>query len=262
MLANPFTERVRLQVNPLFISGRYKKLARGLPQSTWFCSNCHGKGCEKCNSTGKMYAESVEEIIGKPLLDATDGLKTSFHAAGREDIDVRMLGTGRPFVIEIREPKKRFLDFKKLEKEINAYGKGKIEVAKLQVADRNAVRRLKKGESKQKEYRVIIEFEKEITTKDMHLLKKRLTNASIKQKTPLRVLHRRADLTREKYIYDVNVKKLSPKKAEMKIRCQGGLYVKELVHGDEGRTMPNVADILKNKAKPLKLDVLKVIMDE
>ena len=28
------------------------------------------------------------------------------HAAGREDIDVRMLGQGRPFVIEFVNPKK------------------------------------------------------------------------------------------------------------------------------------------------------------
>ena len=28
------------------------------------------------------------------------------HAAGREDIDVRMLGDGRPFIIEFENPKK------------------------------------------------------------------------------------------------------------------------------------------------------------
>ncbi|MCJ7767320.1 tRNA pseudouridine(54/55) synthase Pus10, partial [Candidatus Bathyarchaeota archaeon] len=66
----------------------------------------------------------------------------------------------------------------------------------------------------------------------------------------------------EKYIYEVNVKKLSPNKAEMRIRCQGGLYVKELVTGDEGRTANSVSEILNNKAKPLKLDVLNVIMEE
>jgi tRNA U54 and U55 pseudouridine synthase Pus10 len=33
------------------------------------------------------------------------------------------------------------------------------------------------------------------------------------------------------------------------------------VTGDEGRTTPNVSDILKNKAKPIKLDVLDVIME-
>jgi len=121
---------------------------------------------------------------------------------------------------------------------------------------------LKKAESAQKEYRVLIEFENKITAKDVRLLKEKLKNVMVMQKTPYRVLHRRADLTREKYIYEVKVKKLSSKKAEMKVRCQGGLYVKELVTGDEGRTTPSVSEILKNRAKPIKLDVLNVIMGD
>jgi len=261
VLVNPFAEKISLQINPLYIAGRYKKLVRGIPQSKWFCSNCQGKGCEKCNWTGKMYPESVEELIATPLLDVTSGIKASFHGSGREDIDARMLGKGRPFVIEITKPQKRFLDLKKLKEVINTYAKGKVEVLNLQFADKAVVRRLKKAESAQKEYRVLIEFENKIATKELRLLEERLTNVMVMQKTPLRVLHRRADLTREKYIYEVKVKKLSPKKAEMKVRCQGGLYVKELVTGDEGRTTPSVSEILKNRAKPIKLDVLNVIME-
>ena len=261
VLVNPFAEKISLQINPLYIAGRYKKLVRGIPQSKWFCSNCQGKGCEKCNWTGKMYPESVEELIATPLLDVTSGIKASFHGSGREDIDARMLGKGRPFVIEITKPQKRFLDLKKLKEIINTYAKGKVEVLNLQFADKAVVRRLKKAESAQKEYRVLIEFENKIATKELRLLEERLTNVMVMQKTPLRVLHRRADLTREKYIYEVKVKKLSPKKAEMKVRCQGGLYVKELVTGDEGRTTPSVSEILKNRAKPIKLDVLNVIME-
>jgi len=262
IIVNPFTNEISIQINPLYIAGQYKKLVRGLPQSKWFCSNCRGKGCEKCNWTGKMYPESVEELISKPILDWTNGFKASFHASGREDIDARMLGKGRPFVIEIARPQKRFLNLKKLEESINAYADGKIKVSNLKIADKAIVRILKKKESAQKQYRVIIEFENQVATSDLHLLEKTLTNAVIRQKTPVRVLHRRADLTREKYIYEVKVKKLSPKRVEMKIRCQGGLYVKELVTGDEGRTTPNVSQILKNKAKPIKLDVLSVIMKE
>ena len=260
VLANPPAEKIRLQVNPLYIAGRYRKLVRGIPQSKWLCSNCRGKGCEKCNWTGKMYPESVEEIIGKSFLDATGGVKASFHASGREDIDARMLGKGRPFVIEITQPKKRFLNLKKLEETVNAYAKGKVEVSDLRFADKDVVRKLKKAESAQKEYRVIMEFENKITVKALRLLEEKLTNTVVKQRTPIRVLHRRANLTREKYIYEVRLKKLSPKKAEMKTRCQGGLYVKELVTGDDGRTTPNVSEILKNKAKPITLDVLNVIM--
>jgi tRNA pseudouridine synthase 10 len=261
VLINPFTETVSLQVNPLFVAGRYKKLLRGIPQTKWLCSNCRGRGCEKCGGTGKMYPESVQEIIEKPFLEATDGVEGSFHASGREDIDVRMLGNGRPFVIEITKPKKRFLDLKKLETAVNVYGKDKIAISDLRSANKDTVRKLKKAEGTQKEYRVTIEFENKINDKNLQFTKKTLTHAMIHQKTPLRVLHRRADLMREKYIYEVNVKKLSPKKAEMKIRCQGGLYVKELVTGDEGRTTPSVSEILNNKAKPLKLDVLNVIME-
>ncbi len=260
VLANPLAEKIGLQVNPLYVAGRYRKLVRGIPQSKWFCTNCRGKGCEKCNWTGKTYSESIEEIIGKPLLDATDGIKTSFHASGREDIDARMLGKGRPFVIEITQPQKRFLNLEKLEKAVDAYAKGKVEVSNLRFANKDVVRKLKKAESAQKEYRVIVEFENKIGVKDLRHMKEKLTNTLVKQRTPIRVLHRRADLTREKYIYEVKVKKLSPKKAEMRIRCQGGLYVKELVTGDERRTTPNVSEILENKAKPIKLDVLNVIM--
>jgi tRNA pseudouridine synthase 10 len=262
LLINPFTEKTKVQPNPLYIAGRYKKLVRGIPQSKWFCSNCHGKGCEKCNWTGKMYPESVEEIIAKPFLEVTGGIKASFHASGREDIDARMLGKGRPFIIQITKPKKRFLDLKKMENIVNAYAKDKVEVSHLHFADKAAVRRLKKAESSQKEYRVLIEFENKVSPEDLRLLEEKLTNVTVKQRTPLRVLHRRADLTREKYIYEVKVKKLSPKKVEMKIRCQGGLYVKELVTGDDGRTTPNVSEILRNKAEPIKLDVLDVIMED
>ena len=210
----------------------------------------------------KLYPESVEELSSKPLLEATEGEKTAFHASGREDIDARMLGTGRPFVIEVSKPKKRFVDLKEIEAKINADAVGKVKVSRLRFTTKDVVRRLKKGEGAQKEYRLLAEFENEVSDEDLHMLEEKLSGASIKQQTPLRVLHRRADLIRERYIYKLKVKKVSLKRALMEIRCQGGLYVKELVSGDEGRTIPNVSDLLGNRAKTLKLDVLKVIMDD
>jgi tRNA pseudouridine synthase 10 len=67
---------------------------------------------------------------------------------------------------------------------------------------------------------------------------------------------------RERYIYKIKVKKISQKEAEMQVRTQGGLYVKELVSGDEKRTTPSVSELLDNPAKTLKLDVLNVILDD
>jgi len=256
---SPFTDQIKLQANPLYIAGRYRKLVRGIPQSKWFCSKCRGEGCDQCNWTGKMYAESIEEIIAKPTLEATRGKDTSFHAAGREDIDARMLGSGRPFIIEVKEPKKRFVDLKILAETINEKAKGKLEVLNLNLANKDGVRKLKKREMAEKVYKVGIKFDRGISDEELKLIEEKLMNAVIRQQTPLRVSHRRADRIREKHIYKAKIKRLAPDSAEMRIRCQGGLYIKELITGDEGRTKPCVAEIINTKAEPFELDVLNII---
>jgi tRNA pseudouridine synthase 10 len=259
-IINPFEGNVRLQINPLFVGGRYRKLVRTIPQSEWFCS-CRGRGCPKCSGTGKLYSESVEAYTSKPLLEVAEGVESFFHASGREDIDVRMLGTGRPFIVEISKPKRRSVDLKQVEATVNAVAVGKVEVSELHFASKDAVRHLKKGEGAQKEYRLLAEFEKDLTVEGLRLIEQTLSGVLIKQQTPLRVVHRRADIVRERYIYKLEVKKVTLKRALLLIRCQGGLYVKELVSGDEGRTVPNVSALLDNPAKTLKLDVLNVIME-
>ncbi len=255
---NPFTGGFRLQRNPIYVAGRYLKLVRGIPQSRWLCRECDGKGCESCSWTGKTYQESVEEFVGGPMLRMFDGVDTAFHGAGREDVDARMLGSGRPFVLEVKEPRKRFIDLQKLEQKVNESAKGKVEVRNLSFADKNVVREIKKKEASQKTYRVIAGFERDVSDGDLRKVERTLSNSVVRQQTPRRVMHRRADLTREKYIYTAKVKRLSQNQVEMQIRCQGGLYIKELVTGDDGRTDPSVASILNIKPLHLQLDVLNV----
>jgi len=262
ILLNPFEEQVKVQVNPIYIAGRYRKLVRGIPQSRWLCSKCRGRGCERCNWTGKMYPESVEEIIGEPVRQQTIGEDIALHGAGREDIDARMLGRGRPFVIEVKKPKKRFLSLRKLAKTINDGAQGKVRVSGLRFANKDWVRQLKKTEAADKVYRAIVEFDKAVLDKELAQIEKRLINAVVKQQTPRRVLHRRADLVREKHIYEAKVKRLTPNRIELRLKCQGGLYIKELITGDEGRTTPNIAEIVGARATPLELDVLSVLMKE
>ncbi len=259
IIINPFTSKIALQANPFYIAGRYKKLARGIPQSKWFCPNCRGEGCAECNWTGKAYPESVEELISGPTLEKTGGEEAAFHAAGREDVDARMLGRGRPFVVELKKPKRRFIELQDLAKTINERAKGKVKVQNLRFASKDTVRRLKRKEGATKVYKVVVEFDRDVSDEELEVLAKTLTNTMIRQQTPLRVLHRRADRVREKYIYEAKIKRLKPNKIEIRIRCQGGLYIKELITGDEGRTDPNVAEIMSVKAEPVRLDVLNII---
>ena len=57
----------------------------------------------------KQYPETVEELISEDAIKLARGKGAKFHGAGREDIDVKMLGNGRTFVLEIKEPKIRNL---------------------------------------------------------------------------------------------------------------------------------------------------------
>jgi len=262
ILVNPFTGQFQLQMNPLFVAGRYRKLVRGIPQSRWLCRECKGKGCESCRWTGRRYEESVEEFVGIPIMKAAEGREISLHGAGREDVDARMLGTGRPFVLEVKEPKKRFVDLHELERAINEGADGKVEVLGLRFADKNTVRHIKKAEASEKVYFATVRFSRHVSDEELEKIGKALSEATIYQQTPCRVLHRRADLMRERYIYEAKVKRLSRNRAEMRIRCQGGLYIKELITGDEGRTSPSVASIIGTGATTAQLDVLSVITGE
>ncbi|WP_423793279.1 tRNA pseudouridine(54/55) synthase Pus10 [Methanocaldococcus indicus] len=252
---NPYDEKVTLQINPLFIKGRYRKLVRGIPQTRWLCSYCRGRGCKYCNYTGKKYPTSVEQIIGDVVLKFANGLDYRFHGAGREDIDVRMLGNGRPFVIEIKEPKKRKLNLKEIEKLINK--DGRVEVLNLEFGERKD-KVLFKNTPHKKTYRAIVECEENVNEEDIKKIEEELKNRVIYQRTPRRVLHRRADLERVRKVYNVKAKKLNDKSLELEIFCDGGLYIKELISGDEGRTKPSVSSILNKKCICKKLDVLKI----
>jgi tRNA pseudouridine synthase 10 len=132
LIKNP---KVRIQINPLYVEGKYNKWKRGIPQTKWPCTKCKERGCEECNFTGKQYPESVEELISEHFLKLTKGREAKFHGAGREDIDVLMLGSGRPFVLEIKEPKIRKLDLPKLEEEINRINEGKTSYHNLHVCE-------------------------------------------------------------------------------------------------------------------------------
>lgn len=250
-------DSVSLQINSLYIYGRYKKFKRDIPQTKWFCKICKGKGCKKCNYTGKLYVTSVEELIAHKFLKETKGTSESLHGCGREDIDVRMLGNGRPFVLEIKNPVKRKLNLSKLEKEINDKNRGFIEINNLRFSNKEEVNRLKHAEFN-KIYRIVIQGEKPINNEKLKKAVLALRGEKIGQFTPSRVAHRRANMVRKKYIYNCKVEQVHSNMAILTIEAQSGTYIKELITGDEGRTKPNLSEMIDNPCKVTELDVIEI----
>ncbi len=236
IMANFDSGKAEVQSNPLFIYGEYQKLVRGIPQTKW--------------PSGK-YKTSVEQIIAKPYMKATAGKEHKLHGLGREDIDARCLAW-RPFVLEILEPKKRFIDIKALAKKIEK----KVRVQGIRLSNIQEVREIKEAKL-DKSYRGIVVCKGRILPQELGKLNQ-LTGAIINQRTPKRVMHRRGDLLRKRKVVQVRFKPKGAKQFVFEVTGEAGLYVKELVSGDSGRTQLSVSELLANECVLKDLDVIKI----
>ena len=246
---------VTLDVRSLYIYGRYWKFIRGIPQTKWYCKKCRGIGCHFCDYTGKRFEISIEELIGKTFLEKSEGSEISLHGAGREDIDAKMLGNGRPFILEIKNPQKRFFSLKSVENESNVYTKRMAKISNLRYASKEEIAKLKSAKW-EKTYQVRIHGE--IDKRKLKEAVTALRGKLICQRTPNRVLHRRSDIERKRKIIDINIEEIMEKNAVLIIRADAGTYIKEFIDGDNGRTIPSVTGIIGKKMETEKLDVIQI----
>jgi len=246
---------VSLNIAPIFIYGRYNKLSREIPQTIWPCRACRGKGCPRCGNAGKMYATSVQEIIGDTAVEISGGKEHFLHGMGREDIDALMLGTGRPFVLEISEPRIRNIDLKELERRANLSDLAKF--SGLEFTTRDAVRRTK-DLTPTKTYAVKVRTEGKVNKERVNEVARTFRNLCIDQRTPARVEHRRADLVRKREIFWVEADWIDEHTFALTLETESGTYVKEFVSGDGGRSKPNFSEVLGVRCHVETLDVLAI----
>lgn len=265
--AGPAVIQVQAHRRAVFIGGRYLKLRRGIPQSPWFLD-------------GQRRGESsVQEEIARRVLPLLAPDAYTFLSAGREDADVRMLGTGRPFTLEVHNARRGQPDAAAcaaMEAAINAAGTG-VQVRGLRAADAALVSRLKEGEQdKEKSYSALCWVPRALTHADVALLEGSAP-LELQQQTPVRVLHRRANMTRARTVLHMRVERPSGTAGEdaaaggagqqgqyflLHMRTEAGTYVKEFITGDMGRTRPSLGGLLGGiQAEIAALDVAEVHMD-
>ena len=246
----------------VFVEGRYRKLSRDLPQTVFFCPVCKGhprrrKGCARCEGFGKLTRDSVQELVGWVFGASFKTRKNKFHGAGREDVDVRMLGEGRPFIMEMINPKVLDVDLGALEAEVNRRNAGRLEILGLHWTERQRVRVIKETPHA-KEYgaRVAIESPPD-PARVAALLGRRI---AVVQQTPQRVAHRRADKARERWIEFVAIDPIEASNDLMvRMRTEHGTYVKEAINGEGGMTQPSLAELLGSPCRCVELDVTAIL---
>ncbi|MBS3787308.1 tRNA pseudouridine(54/55) synthase Pus10 [Candidatus Bipolaricaulota bacterium] len=246
-------DRVELQVNSSFFHAKYNKYVRGIPQTVWYCKECGGRGCAKCDYTGKKYQESVQEIIQERFLKSADAKEATFHGAGREDVDARCFGR-REFVLELHDPRKRSLALEDIQEKLNR-SQAKVELFGVKETSKDKVKEIKEKKA-DKTYRAVVRLSGDISEARMDKISE--VQGTIDQRTPKRVVHRRADLVRERKVYWIHAEELCRGVLDITIKAEAGTYIKELISGDDGRTKPSVAGQLGCMARCEKLDVLDI----
>jgi tRNA pseudouridine synthase 10 len=256
--------RSKLPPAKVFVEGRYRKLSRDLPQTVFFCPDCKGhprrrRGCARCEGFGKLTRDSVQELIGWVLGAAFRTRKNKFHGAGREDVNVRMLGHGRPFVMELVAPKSLEVDLAACEAEINRRNLGRLEVEGLHWTDKGRVRAVKESKHA-KEYRATIRTGAPVDSARLAQLVGQRT--VIRQHTPERVSHRRAELDRERWIELCSAEVDPSGLLSVTLRSQHGTYVKEAISGEGGKSRPSLAELIGSPCECVDLDVLAILDEE
>uniref|UniRef100_A0A8C4TGZ5 tRNA pseudouridine(55) synthase n=1 Tax=Erpetoichthys calabaricus TaxID=27687 RepID=A0A8C4TGZ5_ERPCA len=114
---------------------------------------------------------------------------------------------------------------------------------------------MKEGEEeKTKSYSALIWTAKSIDKSDIEFIND-IKELKINQKTPLRVLHRRPLAVRPRVIHTMRVEFADEHHFRLYLKTQAGTYIKEFIHGDFGRTKPNLSILMNTVTDILELDV-------
>ncbi|XP_029049786.1 tRNA pseudouridine synthase Pus10 [Osmia bicornis bicornis] len=255
-------EDILCSCSSIFVGGRYSKLSRELSQTPWFIDGI------------KKMETSVQDIVCNPIIEAMKPQSIKFLSSGREDVDVRNIYAGRPFAVELINPRMTKITEKLLSNLVTQVNQTSQQVqitSNLKVLSRIDLKKLKEGEKvKTKFYRALCicrnGSKNTLSLEELNNTKR----IKITQKTPLRVLHRRPLSPRIRLIYEMRARWAKPQELRnlldvkdedinkffvLDIKTQAGTYVKEFVHGDFGRTKPSLCDILHSDLDIVALDV-------
>ena len=223
---------------PVFIFGRYLKMARGFSQKQKACDNCNGIGCGSCQYHGLSGFDSVEGMISQFLYEKFGAKQVKIAWIGGEDKSSLVLGTGRPFFAKIINPIKRKTSIPK-----------KVKLDKIVLQGLKMVNQMPKEPIKFKSVvEISVNTDNKINSTKLKLLKNL-------KKSPITV-YERFDKHNEKNVYSIKYKKTSPQSFLINLKVDGGLPIKRFVDGNN--ISPTLSDLLDSQCRCKEFDFYEI----
>lgn len=175
---NKLTINVNIDFGTVYLFGRYNKYARDVPQTPWILQNGGSSNNleeEEDDGQHRIGRASVEEIIAHTVKEHLRCETCQMHGCGREDIDVRCLGNGRPFVLQLKNVQQP-VTAETLESIQNVINSKQglnmhqdILISSLQRTIASTWERMQvEAEEKRKGYCCVVYSERRLTKEDMH----------------------------------------------------------------------------------------------
>ena len=263
---------------PVLLMGNYIKASRAISQTPWTIDSddsppppaaaTAAPAAVAVRPKGRISETSVEEELTRSVLQPYFACTSHrFSSSGREDLDVRMLGDGRTFVLEIADAKRvpaadDTAVWAAMEQAVNSSSEC-VSVRGVRLCSKAEFTAMKAGvESKCKRYRAIVHTTSALSEAMVASLRALSFPLSVQQRTPIRVLHRRSAMTRAKVLYEMEWEVINAHWLQIDIVTSAGMYVKEWVHGDRGRTVPSLSSVLGTLCECVQLDVTGLLHDE
>jgi tRNA pseudouridine synthase 10 len=231
---------ITLSLRSVWLSGKYVKLKRGLPQRSSVCATCNGLGCAECEYRGRSL-DSVQGRITDFLTDAFEAESCNFVWLGSEDENSLVRAPGRPFYVEVVKPKKRFAMKDKLANSFHSKNKKtpifrskEIQVRELELLER----RITDVPQFEITARIFLKKKSAAPALDPTTLEIMETNF---EDVNAAVRLSRKFRTVQKEIHKIRCRSIEKgERLELKIDCDGGIPLKKLVSGQDDTVTPNL----------------------
>ncbi len=233
-------EECEIKPKPLFLSGRYTKNIRGIPQKQKPCRQCRGKGCYVCEFHGISEFDSVEGKIAKFLYEKFGAQQAKITWIGSEDETSLVLGKGRPFFVKLVNPHKRTL---RLAKKVPLDGVFLHDLKIIEKIPSNIIRFRSKVEME-------IQTENEIQSSQLKNLHKL-------EKQPI-AIYENSGKKSQRNISGIQYKKKSSNSFSLFMKADGGVPLKRLADGVE--VTPSLSSILENPCKCTVFDFYEIAL--
>jgi tRNA pseudouridine synthase 10 len=191
----------------------------------------------------EINQRNIEKLLKKVILNKFNSDSIIFWPVGKEEPETRVLGSGRPFYVSIKNSK--IINFNQ-SLSIKSNGILFKFIEKVRMLPSSTPLYVKK-------VLTLVSFQEKLRTNDLS----NFTDSGI---LIVELINRRNK--NWKFIYQMDFRVKTPRKLELTMTCDNGLPVRKFIEGEDPDISPTLGQIIGRKCSCEKTDILDILNED